>query len=138
MPESNIGPCECCGSVCTCSSVTCTRKWSTATMPGLWNVIRGCGSNIGVSDGLDRPCCGCPTPGFPGATNGQEETLACTGLDGCNCSSCTATWSTVLDDWILSFCAASGASNRCTCPTQAKPTPRPSNGYVISNITCSC
>jgi hypothetical protein len=136
MPESNIGPCECCGSVCTCTLVTCTRQW-TGGMAGTWELIAGCGSSEGVVDNLDRPCCGCPIPGGPG-TPGQKISLACVGTDGCNCSSCTATWSTMLDNWILSSCAASGASNRCTCPTQAKPTPRPSNNYVLPPITCTC
>jgi hypothetical protein len=140
MPESNIGPCECCGSVCTCTLVTCRRRW-TGGIAGMWSIIRSCGSNTGVTDELDKPCCGCPAPGFPG-TDGQETDVFCTqgtGSNACDCSRCTATWSTVLDDWILSSCAVSGgSSNRCTCPTQVKPTPRPSNGYVISNITCSC
>ena len=141
MPESNIGPCECCGGQCTCSLVTCTWQWSTATNPGLWNRIRSCGSNTGVNDTLDRPCCNCPMPGFSGTTNLQQQPMPCTAgisADGCNCSTCTATWSTMLDNWILSSCSVGGSSNRCTCPTQVKPTPRPSNNYVISPITCTC
>jgi len=141
MPESDIGPCECCGSVCTCTLVTCTKQW-TGGMVGTWETIASCGSGEGVVDNLDRPCCGCPTPVGSGTYTGEQRTAPCTQTlqtDGCNCSRCTATWSTVLDNWILSSCAVSGgSSNRCRCPTQEKPTPRPFNGYVISNIVCGC
>ena len=141
MPTGIPFACECCGGVCTCTLVTCTRQW-TGGMAGTWEIIASCGSAGGVVDGLDRPCCGCPIPSTGGTYGGEQITAPCTAgisADGCNCSTCTATWSTVLDDWILSSCSVGGASNRCTCPTQAKPTPRPSNGYVISPpITCSC
>lgn len=137
MPESDIGPCECCGSVCTCTLVTCTWRWSTATMPGLWNVIRSCGSATNVNDGLDKPCCGCPTPGFPGTTNGQETDVFCvqgTGSNGCNCSGCTAQYNIFTGEWVTTIpCTSGGILSRCRCVGSGTGSHGESRSFL-----CSC
>ena len=136
MPESNIGPCECCGSVCTCTLVTCTRQWTTSPIDperDEWVVIRTCGSSIGVSDNLDRPCCGCPTPGGSG-TPGQQITLSCTGSDGCNCSSCTAQYNIFTGEWVTTIpCTSGGTLSRCRCVGSGTGSHGESRSFL-----CSC
>ena len=147
MPQTNIGPCACCGGAgpCPCSTISvCYWVWDGS----VWQPQSG--SLPEPCDGTDEngkprsPCCECPGPPLePGTQVGQTGTRYCqpkaNETNVCSCFHCLLTWDAFLNVWTPSPCLGpdgqSGAYT-CNCPTDFPP--GSTHGEQMFNVICGC
>ena len=143
MTTSNIGPCNCCGEVCTCSGTT---TWTFNGTTNYW-VSSPC-SNYAAN-----PCCEAkigdtidifynPLYWSPPWVEGMSFVSTCRnefGHDRCNCTVCILTWDDFLQSWsVTTGCThptANTLHSACECPTPENN--GTTHGETVS-LSCGC